>query len=352
MIVNSPLVSVCIPTYCGEKYFRECIESVLGQTFSDFEVLVVDDCSTDYTLDIANQYAKQDSRIRVSKNEKNLGLVGNWNRCLELARGTWIKYLFQDDVLAPTCIERMVDVSKSGKELIVCRRDFWFEDDNAAQKIQQKYNANAQRIDDLFAQLLDIPATTYSKYVLQYIGINLIGEPTATMLHRSVFSRFGAFNANLIQMCDHEMWTRVAIHTGITYIPETLATFRVHSVSTTAKNHQTKNYRTNVLDGLIALHDIAFHPMYSPLRSIASEISSLDLNDLLRQRTRSAWLQAAHASDSSLMTEWEATSKAYPILKLLAKPTTSELIKEQLNAKQSSIRSRLSDFKKKIRKLF
>lgn len=104
-----PYVSVCIPTYNGGKYIRECIESILVQTYSDFEILIVDDKSSDETIEVVEEFAKRDKRIRIVRNQQNLGLVKNWNRCVELSEGEWIKFLFQDDLLAPDCIEELIN---------------------------------------------------------------------------------------------------------------------------------------------------------------------------------------------------------------------------------------------------
>src|SRR3990170_405399 len=87
-----PCVSVCIPTYNGGKYIRECIESILVQTYTDFEILIVDDKSFDETIEIAEEFARGDKRIRIVRNRQNLGLVKNWNKCVELAEGEWIKF--------------------------------------------------------------------------------------------------------------------------------------------------------------------------------------------------------------------------------------------------------------------
>src|SRR5438270_12301052 len=101
-----PPVSVCIPTYNGEAFVRQCIESVLAQSFPDFELIVVDDGSTDGTWDIVRDYEARDCRFRVSRNEVNKGLVGNWNHCVDVATGRWLKFVFQDDELAPECLAR------------------------------------------------------------------------------------------------------------------------------------------------------------------------------------------------------------------------------------------------------
>ena len=123
----TPIVSVCIPTYNGSQFLKECIESILAQTFSNFELLIIDDRSSDNTIDLAEEYATRDSRIKVTINTQNLGLVGNWNRCLEIARGEWIKFVFQDDLLAPECLEKMLAATALGKPIIYCDRNFIFE---------------------------------------------------------------------------------------------------------------------------------------------------------------------------------------------------------------------------------
>ncbi|HEX2037869.1 MAG TPA: glycosyltransferase family 2 protein, partial [Chloroflexota bacterium] len=87
-------MSVCISTYNRSRYLRRAIESVLGQTFGDFELIVSDDRSPDDTAEVVAQY--RDPRLRYHRNAENLGLVGNYNRCLELARGQYIG-IFDDD---------------------------------------------------------------------------------------------------------------------------------------------------------------------------------------------------------------------------------------------------------------
>src|ERR1051325_8445652 len=105
MRLGPPEVSVCVPTYNGSAYVGDCLRSIQAQTFDDFEILVVDDDSDDQTWEIVAQYGKADARIRSVTNPRRLGLVGNWNRCVELSRGEWIKFVFQDDVLKRNCLE-------------------------------------------------------------------------------------------------------------------------------------------------------------------------------------------------------------------------------------------------------
>jgi glycosyltransferase involved in cell wall biosynthesis len=320
-----PIVSVCIPTFNGAKYFRECLDSVLAQTFTDFEILVVDDRSSDETFNIAQQYAARDRRLRLLQNERNLGLVGNWNRCIELAQGEWIKFVFQDDLIAPLCLERMLAASKTESAIIFCQRNFTFET-GTSEATRQYYLTYVSSPQTVFSNLTEISASDYCKATLNHMGINIVGEPTAVLLHRSVFYRFGTFNPQLIAACDREFWTRVAVHTGIIFVPETLATFRVHSASSSAKSFANRMYRLTKLDLLVMLHDFAFNPLYTPLRNAAAcHQPPINLASLVARRAKIAWIIANKAakdsksSNPSLLTEWKNVEYFYPILSSLSK---------------------------------
>lgn len=106
--LNSPKVSVLIPVYNRESFIGECIRSALAQTFSDIEVIVVDNASTDGTWGICRQFAATDSRVRVFRNSNNIGPVRNWISCVEHARGEYAKILFSDDLLESNCVEKMI----------------------------------------------------------------------------------------------------------------------------------------------------------------------------------------------------------------------------------------------------
>src|SRR5262245_50428881 len=101
-------VSVCVPTYNRSRYLREAIESALVQTFADFELLVVDNCSTDDTPEVAAAFAARDRRVRYVRNERNLGLAGNFNRCVELAQGEYVALLHDDDLYLPEMLATTV----------------------------------------------------------------------------------------------------------------------------------------------------------------------------------------------------------------------------------------------------
>ena len=309
-------ISVCIPTYNGARYIEACLNSVLNQTYENIEILVVDDGSTDNTLEILSRYASRDQRVRLVTNERNLGLVGNWNRCVELACGEWIKFVFQDDWIEPACLEIMLDAGTPHGSIVACRRNFFFGE-GVTEDTRREY-LQLPTISSLFPHALTISSEEYSNAVVDNLTVNFVGEPTAVMLHRSIFDKFKLFNTALIQLCDFEFWTRIAVHTGIAYVPTPLATFRVHKDSTTAKNADQHNYGIE-LDILSLIHDFAFLPIYAPLRrAVLSRSPPFDFMAELEKRSRGTrWIaiNAAHRfNDKSLLQEWEVFSKSHPSL--------------------------------------
>jgi glycosyltransferase involved in cell wall biosynthesis len=106
---DKPRVSIGIPVYNGENYLEETLDSILAQTFTDFELIISDNASTDRTEEICRAYAARDPRIRYYRNEKNVGAAANYNRTLELARGEYFRWNGHDDLIAPTYLERCVE---------------------------------------------------------------------------------------------------------------------------------------------------------------------------------------------------------------------------------------------------
>jgi len=115
MSVSKPLVSVVTPVYNGAEYLEECIESVLRQTYENWEYVVVDNCSTDGTLELARSYESRDTRVRIVAADLFVGAIENQNRAVrEISPASkYTKVLHADDWLFPECLERMVDLAES-----------------------------------------------------------------------------------------------------------------------------------------------------------------------------------------------------------------------------------------------
>jgi len=286
------MVSICVPTYNGARFLSQCLDTALAQTWSDFELVIVDDRSTDRTLEIAAGFAARDSRVRLHQNDRNLGLAGNWNQCVHLSRGQWIKFLFQDDLLDPTCIARMLAIRRTGVPLIVVRRVIDIEP-NTPEDLKRWYQRHAAEsmIRRLFSGASFVNPNDFAARVVERPTINCIGEPTATLIHRSAFDRFGPFNSNLRVLTDWEFFARIAVHHGLCYVDDELATFRVHSKSTT----QTELARSLFLDPLVMLHELAYSDTFEPVRVKALlRRYPIDFGFCLAREVRRAHRQAKH----------------------------------------------------------
>jgi glycosyltransferase involved in cell wall biosynthesis len=118
MIDHTPRVSIGLPVYNGEKLLRASVESLLQQSFKDFELVITDNASTDNTEAIGRDFMRRDRRVRYFRNPRNIGAAHNFNRALELARGEYFKWAAHDDRLAPDYLEKCVHVLDNDPSIV------------------------------------------------------------------------------------------------------------------------------------------------------------------------------------------------------------------------------------------
>ena len=221
MSSGHPILSVCIPAYRGAAHLGATIDSVLGQSFGDFELVIIDDNSPDDTAAVVARYT--DPRVRFMRNANNLGPEGNWNRCLSESRGKYFKLLPQDDLLMPTCLERQMAVLERDTEekiaLVFCARRIVVAGDRAV--TVRGYPGGKQGV---------IPGCTVVRRCVRF-GTNLIGEPGSVMFRKSLALRVGPFDATNAYVIDLDYWFRLLLQGDAYYFPEPLAAFRVSSGS-------------------------------------------------------------------------------------------------------------------------
>ncbi|MDZ8107397.1 MAG: glycosyltransferase family 2 protein [Nostoc sp. DedQUE12a] len=138
MSSNQPRLSVGLPVYNGEKFLQEALDSLLAQTFEDFELIISDNASTDKTEEICRAYANQDKRIRYYRNQHNIGCACNFNRVFELASGEYFKWAAYDDLHAPDFISKCVEVLDRDPSIILCHTQVYFIDEQG--KFLQNYD--------------------------------------------------------------------------------------------------------------------------------------------------------------------------------------------------------------------
>lgn len=117
--MEAPLVSIGLPTYNGERFLRQTLDSLLGQSFRDFEIVISDNASTDSTEAICREYAEKDSRIRYSRSEQNLGAAWNYNEVFRQARGKYFKWAADDDLCGPEFLSECVEALEQDDEVVL-----------------------------------------------------------------------------------------------------------------------------------------------------------------------------------------------------------------------------------------
>jgi len=233
---NSPLVSICIPTYNGSTYIKETLDCAINQTYSNIEIIITDDNSSDNTVAICQEYAKKDHRIKVFKNEKNLGLVGNWCESIDKSSSKWVKFLFQDDLFTLDCVEKMIHTAlEKNVDFVICNREYIFEAD-VNKKIISNYSTKIPKTELIFKnQHVYTPSET-AKTIAPSVFNNCIGEPPTFLFNKEKYSRKD-FPTNYFQLVDYIfILNKILVHNFV-FINENLVKFRVHNSSESMKNN-------------------------------------------------------------------------------------------------------------------
>jgi glycosyltransferase involved in cell wall biosynthesis len=232
---HGALVSICVPTYNGARWLREALESATSQSYLATEILVVDDRSDDRSAEIARSVA--DARIRVVVNERRLGMVANWNRCIALASGDFVKFLFQDDLLHAECVDRLVrPMLASGAVMSFSRRAIELLEPSDARS--HAWKARFAELHAGFGPLGDVndgPQLLRRQLARQPFK-NWIGEPTSVLLRTETVRHVGGFNERLHQLVDSELWLRLMARGAVAFVDAPLVNFRVHPGSSTNVN--------------------------------------------------------------------------------------------------------------------
>lgn len=171
-----------------------------------------------------------------------------------------------------------------------------------------------------FAGRAVVDAAAFAEHLLEQPTVNCLGEPTAMLIERHAFVRFGGFHPDLAHLVDWEHAARVAVHTGFCYVDEPLATFRLHRDSATARARAEQRFRMDVIDPLVVLYEHAVSPVYEPLRRVAAQRASpVDLAWRLRGAVEDArrLLRAVprrSAAGRWAREDWDETVRRYPWL--------------------------------------
>lgn len=224
------LVSVCLPVFNGRDYLSEAIESVLAQTYTDFELIISDDGSSDGSLELIKQFAQKDIRIKYWQNQSRLGLFDNYNRCMQAARGEFVKPFAQDDVLDKEFLQRATrTLSKNPSIALFASRRGFINEVNSELSSDDLDRAYKSQIE------LDESVDGFKAIKQCFFPVmNKIGEPATVMFRRAIVG--AGFDSTFHHTGDLDYWFRLLQQGNFFGTSAVLCYFRMHGSSTSMGN--------------------------------------------------------------------------------------------------------------------
>jgi glycosyltransferase involved in cell wall biosynthesis len=207
---KEPVVTVLMPVYNASGFVLEAVKSILTQSFTDFELLIIDDGSTDSSM--AELAGIADPRVRLEKNEKNLGLIATLNRGLELARGEFVARMDADDLSLPTRLEKQVTFLREHPEIGVC--------------------GTATETFGFGSPQINTYLQTHEQLTTLLVFNSCLSHPSI-MFRKSIADL--RYDADFKHAEDYELWTRLMTQTRFVSLPEVLLKYRIHAAQVTSK---------------------------------------------------------------------------------------------------------------------
>ena len=267
-IVLEGLVSIVLPVYNGEQFLAESIDSVIAQTYTNWELIIIDDCSSDSSPIIANNYAQKDLRIHYYRNDNNLKLPRSLNRGFSLANGEYLTWTSDDNKYLPTAIQRMIEtIKKEQTEFVFATCDV--------------INAEGEIVDIWKAP------KDYKKAIM---GGNYVGA--CFLYTRKVYETIGDYNPERFLVEDYDYWLRVFAKFDVSNIQEVLYQYRWHAgtlTSTEKKDIINRGCERTILEHLSSFGKLSIIQksyLYSNLNRLRQTRVSLYERDFYKNKAR------------------------------------------------------------------
>lgn len=213
--MKNKLVSVCIPVYKSEDTIKSAIESVLVQTYKNIELIVVDNCSPDTTWQIIDSF--DDPRIKKYRNDTNLGMLGNWNKCLEYVSGYYIHFLCGDDKISPDCIELKVKAMEQEEDIALA-----FSASDVVNESGKKLMTRRFAKTDCVVDGVKLAKKSFVS------GRNIYGEPSNVLFKTALLEKTGNFSEDtLYAATEWDMWIKLSCSGKVAFIAKSLMIYRI-----------------------------------------------------------------------------------------------------------------------------
>jgi len=223
--MKAPKVSVIIPTKNRLELLKEAVNSVLEQTYSDYELIITDNASTDKTRAWCEALSKKKKRVKYCRNSKDLGMVGNWNSGLAVAKGEYISLLMDDDLWQKNFLKETVRILNKYSKVGFCA--VWV-DPLYESVSSKKYGEDTYKLYSTNKQVKGI--NCIKQYLLERW---LVGLPSAVLARKEVFEVFGRFDETCL---DQEMWLRACQKYNFFYLNKKLCHWRVQAENSFTSN--------------------------------------------------------------------------------------------------------------------
>ncbi|MDT5137289.1 MAG: hypothetical protein QOD58_1551 [Mycobacterium sp.] len=259
---SNPRVSVCIPMYNNSATIERSLRSILDQDGVDFEIVVVDDDSTDDCAAVAAAMLRPEDRL--IRNQPRLGLNGNHNKCLEVARGDLIQFVHGDDWLLPAALKTLVACFDDPTVGMAFAPRQLETDDKEWAKRYGKIHKHFRKLDEH-----NQGSSLVAQMVARGAKNNWIGEPTCVMFRRQLALDAGGFRADIFQLVDVDFWMRLMLRSAVRFVPQELS---VRNHNTAAATTQVMATRRNLLDQQHVLTWLMVDPLSSKRIRIAAAL--------------------------------------------------------------------------------
>lgn len=248
---KNPMVSVLLPNLNTRRFLVERLDSILGQTLTNWELIIVDSYSDDGAWELIQEYAARDSRFRISQAPRD-GIYPNLNRCIEQARGEYLYIATSDDTMTPECLETMVAALNAHPECDLCHTRLQVIDEQGA---EIAHFAERLRPAQFYGDLLKKTHIRFAPYdgILHGALYTIYTSLTQLLMRHSVFEKIGMFRTDCGAEADFEWGMRIGLLCNTLHLPLTLATWRVHKQQATQHDDATSPDKRKRLCRMIRL---------------------------------------------------------------------------------------------------
>lgn len=260
---SNPMVTVLMPVYNGEKYLRKAVNSILNQTFTDFEFLIVDDCSSDNSIKIIKDYS--DPRIILLRNDENFGIAETANRGMKLAKGKYIIRIDCDDISLPQRIQMQVSFMERNPKVVICGSSIQCIGEHAAVWKMPKLDCEIR------------PHLLFGTAILQ---------PTIIMRRDVIIKEKLFYDSRFIVASDYDLWSRIPKKYKLANLPEILVKYRLHdtqisNIQKDARLRISGIIRKRLIESLDLSFNIAETNIHNSLANFDFQISRKYINEVV-----------------------------------------------------------------------